>query len=198
MRVLFHGFSWRHGDDRHHHASFLLLKRRGLGSWYTPCRRPHSHHGACHTLVPKHCRAQRRYPTKLCKLAAWVEKGYGWRGISLLFADASNNAFVAHQSHRLRHSMRLASEQLVASTRQRKTLITEVGGMEKSPTALRRRCRQGVQMECDSRSATRARNLLPHPCRNGPNLLSNSEHTVSVWTSGIVYGRPSALLLMWP
>ena len=92
--------------------------------------------------------------------------------------------------------MRLASEQLVACAHQRKTLITEVGGMKKSPTPLRRTmspgCAHGIRVKkCHPRKKP-----LPHPCRKGPSLLSNSEHTVSVWRSGIVYGRPSALLLM--
>ena len=51
--------------------------------------------------------------------------------------------------------MRLASEQLVDHARQRKTLITEVGGMAHGTQATM----SPVQMEYESRSATRARNL---------------------------------------
>ena len=47
--------------------------------------------------------------------------------------------------------MRLASEQLVACAHQRKTLITEVGGMKKSPTPLRRTmspgCAHGLRVK---------------------------------------------------
>ena len=132
----------------------------------------------------KRCRTQRLGPH-----GVELTSGCGWRRVSLLF---TNNVLVAFHKHRIA---------IVGSTRVRAAFRLRTftqdphnGGRWNEAIAHASQedeGRQGVHMEY-GQELPPAQEPVPHPRWKG--LLSNSEHTVSIWRSAIVHGRRSALL----
>ena len=139
-------------------------------------------------------------PTKRCRgerhghHGVELTSGCGWRRISLLF---TNNVLVAHHNHRIATVVSASRATRVRAVRRLRTSTQDPhnGGRWNEEIAHASQ-EDDVARVCTWNTVKKyhpRKKPLPLPRRKGPNLLSNSEYTVSVRRSGIVHGRPSAL-----
>ena len=128
-----------------------------------------------------------------------VTRHASFKALSLLF---TNNVLIAYHDHRIAIVVSASRATRVRAPRRLRTSTQDPhnGGRWNEEIAhaspeddVARVCTWNTVKKCHPRKKP-----LPHPRRKGPSLLSNSEHTVSVWRSGMVHGRPSALLRLWP
>ena len=160
----------------------VLFHCRALGG-----RRTAEHDKAC--VLQKRCRAQRHGHH-----GVELTSGCGWRRISLLF---TNNVLVADHNHRIATVVSASRATRVRAARRLRTSTQHPhnGGRWNEEIAHASQ-EDDVARVCTWNTVKKyypRKKPLPHPRGKGPSLLSNSEYTVSVWRSGIVHGRPSAL-----